>query len=60
MKKKKIQEIPFKRPKRMIKGKWYAEAQIADIDGMSHLFLDVWDDKKPYFRYVATKKEYGH
>lgn len=60
MKKKKIQEIPFKRPKRMIKGKWYAEAQIADIDGMSHLFLDVWADKKPYFRYVATKKEYGH
>lgn len=60
MKKKKIEAIPFKRPKKLLKGKWYTEAQIADIDGVQHIFLDVWNDKKPYFRYVANKKEYGH
>jgi len=60
MKKKKIEAIPFKRPKQLRKNRWYAEAQMVDIDGESHLFLDVWSDKKPYFRYVATKKEYGH
>ncbi len=60
MKKKKIAEIPFKRPKRMKNDEWYAEAQMIDIDDVTYLFLDVWFDKEPYYRYVANKKEYGH
>ena len=60
MKKKKIEAIPFKRPKKLLKEKWYTEAQIVDIDGAQHIFLDVWNDNKPYFRYVANKIEYGH
>ena len=59
MKKKAIKEIPFKKPKKLKDG-LQAEAQSIVIDGVPHLFLDQWEDKEPSWRYVLTKKEYGH
>lgn len=60
MKRKKIKAIPFKKPRRFKPDGRQAEAHSKVIDGVPHLFLDMWEDRKPQWRYVLTQKEHGH
>lgn len=60
MKKKKIEAIPFKRPARLKKNERAGEVQVVNIDGETHLFVDIWEDKEPYCRYVCCSNGYGH
>lgn len=60
MKKKKIEAIPFKRPARLRKDERAGEVQTVSIDGETYLFVDIWEDKQPYCRYVCCSTGYGH